>query len=138
MIAVALLLLQDGGEIPTGRPVSSMGRIVPMAKGTAGAIVAFIQPRSLFAIAAYGGIEIPVQARVERHADNRAFRLAWDGDGCGGASWRQLEGEDASALQPNDTPVLVLASAGRCVFVAEVYAANRKLRGRAQIEVDVR
>jgi len=32
----ALAFAQDGGELPTGQPVSSIGRIYPLVKGTAG------------------------------------------------------------------------------------------------------
>lgn len=97
--------------------------------------VRFIRPIRTVSVARMGGTDIGVQVLVAPHPENRAFRLAWGGDGCpGGASTKALDGEYERAFQPHIEPIKVRVYDGVCTFEASVYGAGGTLRGRAQLE----
>ena len=98
--------------------------------------ITFIQPRSRFALAGPRGIEIPVQTRTGRHPDNRAFRLSWDGEGCGGVWAKSMDGDDEAGVQP-EQPINVLVSAGTCTFTAALYGSGQKIRALGKFEMHV-
>lgn len=98
--------------------------------------VRFIHPKRTFVTGAPGGVDIPVQTLVVRHPDNRAFRLTWDGEQCGGASAASLDGDYARAFQPLE-PMPVRVGYGVCGFRAEVFGPGGSLRASAHLDVHV-
>lgn len=97
----------------------------------------FLQPSKLYYIGGMRGAEFGVQVWIPRHADNRAYRVEWFGDSCGGAMAGELDGADAGAVQPTE-PVKVKAGTGLCAFSARVFDAKGKTRQAADLVVDVK
>jgi len=98
--------------------------------------ITFLHPKRTVVLATPHGVEIPVQARVPRDPDNRAFRLTWDGDSCQGEWSHTLDGEDESILHPIE-PIRVRLFAGVCTFRAAVYGPGDTLRDAALLDVRV-
>lgn len=99
--------------------------------------IAFVQPVRLVVLPPYGGTEIPVQTRIPVTADNRAWRLEWDGDACaGGSSVRELHGADDPAIMPAERPLEVRVFAGGvCAFAAAVFDGRGRILARGEIAV---
>lgn len=98
--------------------------------------IRFVHPKRAVILAGPGGTDIPVQTLIPRHPDNRAFRLEWDGETCGGATTRSLDGDGSPALQPIER-LLVRAGQGTCTFVAAVFGPGGKVLARSRLEVRV-
>lgn len=99
--------------------------------------VEFLQPRSPIILAGITGTEIPVSIRIEPHADNRAYVIAW----CDGASGHSLDGADDAAVHPITTthPFTIRVFPGRCELTATVYGpAPDHVRARATLSLCIR
>lgn len=95
--------------------------------------VEFLQPRSPIILAGLTGSEIPVQIRVEPHADNRAYAIVW----CDGASAKSLDGENDAAVQPI-RPLVIRVFPGRCDLTATVFGPGaEQVRARATLTLRV-
>lgn len=98
--------------------------------------VRFVHPKRTIVLAGPGGADVLAQAFVVRDPRNRFFRLEWNGEACGGATAKELDGELASALQPIQ-PIRVRVGAGVCHFAAAVFEASGKVRAIARLELRV-
>lgn len=98
--------------------------------------VRFVHPKRTIVLAGPGGTDVLAQAFVVRDPANRAFRLEWTGEACGGATSKELDGEYASALQPIQ-PIRVRVGTGVCSFAAAVFGAGGKVRAIARLELRV-
>jgi hypothetical protein len=91
--------------------------------------VKFVQPRSWVAIAGPRGVDIPVQAWVERHVDNRAFRLTITGRQS--HAWaKTLDGEYEARTIPI-APLSFRLLEGDNEVRADVYGPGGELRASA-------
>ena len=91
--------------------------------------VAFVQPKSHIILAQHGGVEIPIQIRIEPNAENRSYRIEW----ANGVSARTLDGADDAALQPT-LKIRVFQSQ---TIVASVFGPGGKLLYRAELPLEV-
>lgn len=110
--------------------------LVHVASTFTAAPIRFVHPKRTVLVAGPGGTEIPVQTLIQRSDQNRAFRLEWGGEFCGGSTTRELDGEGSSGLQPIE-PLKVRIGGGVCVFAAAVYGPSGQILARTQIEVRV-
>ena len=94
-------------------------------------LVTFLQPKRAFVLEHPRGVDIPVQLRVEPHADNRAVSLTY----CDGAFAWPLEGADDSVVQP--VAPLTFHIFESCLFVATVLGPGGKVRARAVLDMKV-
>lgn len=94
----------------------------------------FVHPRSTVSLT---GGEIPVQVWVQRHPDNRAVRISWDGVGCNGSSTKSMDGQYEAAVQPPMAPLKVRMTPGVCTITAEVLGPGGKLRHRTFLEMRI-
>lgn len=98
--------------------------------------VKFIHPKTRIVLASVRGFaDIPVQVWAERHEANRLMRVEWWGEGCSGSFEREMAGEGAPRLFPDDGWRLARLQPGVCLFTASVYGAGSRLRHRATLEV---
>lgn len=95
--------------------------------------VTFIHPRVPIVLSSPRGTEIPVQLRIEPHADNRGYAIAW----CDGASGHTLDGAEDSAIQPAIAPLSVHVGPGDCPFTASVLGAGGKVRASTSFVMHV-
>lgn len=67
--------------------------------------------------------------RIEPHADNRAYVIAW----CNGSSGHTLDGADDAAIHPITTGRLftIRVYPGRCELTATVFGPGEQVRARA-------
>ncbi len=99
-----------------------------LAAAAAPPVALQVRPRIL---AARG--DVRVEARVERHADNRILSIAWVSDrGTAGSTQRQLEGADGAVLHTLDLPA---QPPGNYFFTATVVGKDGKSRGRADARI---
>lgn len=97
--------------------------------------VAFIQPRVPLVLSGPYGEEIPLQVRIEPHADNRSYMLTWCGTG---ASGHTLDGADDAAIQPTVKALTIRVFPGDCELTATVYGPGvGQVRARATLTVHV-
>lgn len=94
--------------------------------------VMFVQPRVPIVLAPPTGTVIPVQLRIERHPDNRAYAITW----CDGSSAHTLDGADDAAIQPM-RPLNVRVAPGDCAFTATVFGAGGKSRATTSFVMHV-
>lgn len=89
--------------------------------------IEILQPHAHVVIAGPRGVELPLQIRIEPHADNRSYLITWCGDG---ASGQTLDGEDSPALHP-EVRLIIRVFPGACEITATVYGPGGSVRGRA-------
>jgi len=97
----------------------------------------FLHPKARMVIVGVRRVEIPVQIWIERHPDNRAYRIDWSGESCpGGSSAKTLDGDRESRVHPEFKPLAVsLTQAGVCQIAASVYGPGGKVRSATAIEI---
>lgn len=77
--------------------------------------------------------DVRVEARVQRHVDNRILAIAWVSDhGTAGSTQRQLEGEHSALLHTLELPAQPSAN---YYFTATVVGKDGKPRGRADARI---
>jgi hypothetical protein len=96
----------------------------------------FVQPVRTLILSGPRGVWFNAQAFVPRHPDNRAVKIAWDGEGCSGSASRSLDGENESAIFPL-SPLKVEATPGICAMSLATYGAGGKMRERVTLDVKV-
>lgn len=97
--------------------------------------VEFIHPRVPIVFAGLTGADVPVSIRIEPHADNRAYVIAW----CDGASGHSLDGADDAAIHPITTTraFTIRVHPGRCELTATVYGPGAT-QVRARVSMTLR
>lgn len=90
----------------------------------------FVQPRASVVLSGMTGVEIPVQLIVERHSENRALEIAWNGPTCAGRSVMQLDAEFAERLQPPMKAAKIRMGPGKCEIAASVFGPGGRIRHR--------
>lgn len=83
----------------------------------------FIQPRANVVLATPQGVEIPVQLRIEPHADNRGYVIVWQD----GKSGHSLDGADDAAIHPIK-PLMIRVFEGVQTIDAYVLGPGGKTR----------
>lgn len=111
----------------------AMGFLAGVKASAAPAPVMFIQPRVPIVLAPPTGTVIPVQIRIEPHAENRAYAITW----CDGAHGHSLDGAEDAAIQPVAKALDVRVGPGDCEFIASVFGAGGKVRARTSLVIHV-
>lgn len=96
--------------------------------------IQILHPVRDFIFTNQAGADIVIQLRIARHKDNRSYRIEWFGDGCGGLTERQLDGQYAAATQ---LPIQIRVYAGTCEFRVLVFASGRKVRLRKGFKLEI-
>lgn len=95
--------------------------------------VEFLQPRARVILASLHGTDIPVQIRIEPHVDNRAYAIAWCGEG---VHVHTLDGADDAAIHPV-SPLTIRVYAGDCDLIATIYGPGDVIRARTTLTLRV-
>jgi hypothetical protein len=145
LLIVLLAAAQDGGEIGTGLPASSMGRLLPPAVGMTGdpPPAKFIHPKSRIALGHPYGVTIPIQAWIERHPDHRLFEIQWARAGEAPMRFsKTVDGEKEARVFPDAAPLKVRLDYGLWTITvlgctAHVHAVCTRARVRATTTIAI-
>ena len=96
----------------------------------------FIYPDRPIVFTLSGSVEITAQWYIRRHADNRKYRMAWNGPNCGGAREDPIQGADDAAVFPA-SPALIRVCEGENELRLTVYGPGDTVRDGATMMVRV-
>jgi hypothetical protein len=117
--------------------------LLPVLISSADAPVRFIHPRARVVLSGIRGVDIPVQAWIERNAAHRLFEIRWQlvGDDTYQSHSKTVDGENEPTLFPDYGWMTVRLTPGEWVLTAlgcTEHAEGRCTRSRVQGTTTIR